>query len=159
MTIKHGSDWDLSIENREGQLVLVVELKRKSAVSPEWVAQLRRNLLARGTFPKTPYLLMVFPDTLYLWSGAEAYPDYTEPTYAIDASPILQPYFEGAGVTADQISEASLELIVASWLEEIIHADQLPRNIDNSQQWLVDSGLYTALAEGKLVNEANVLCK
>ncbi len=97
---------------------------------------------------------MVFPDKFYLWSNAEAYQEQSEPTYAIDASPILQPYFERAGVTADQISEGSLELIITSWLGEIIHSDQLPENIDASQQWLIESGLYAALAGGRFEHEA-----
>jgi hypothetical protein len=142
MAMGSDSGWDLSVDNRNGQLALVVEIKRKTNVSPEWAAKLRRNILAHGTFPKAPYFLMVFPDKFYLWSNAEAYQDQSEPTYTIDASPILQPYFERAGVAADQISGASLELIVASWLGEIIHANQLPENIDASQQWLIESGLY-----------------
>jgi len=154
MAIRTDSGWDLSVDNRNGQLALVVEIKRKTNVSPEWAAKLRRNIFAHGTFPKAPYFLMVFPDKFYLWSNAEAYQDQSEPTYTIDASPILQPYFERAGVTADHISGASLELIVTLWLGEVIHADQLPESIDASQQWLIESGLYAALVGGKLEHEA-----
>lgn len=154
MAIGTDSGWDLSVDNRNGQLALVVEIKRKANASPEWAAKLRRNIFAHGTFPKAPYFLMVFPDKFYLWSNAEAYQDQSEPTYTIDASPILQPYFERAGVTADQISGASLELVVTSWLGEIIHSDQLPKNIDASQQWLIESGLYAALVGGKFDHEA-----
>lgn len=154
MVMRPNSRWDLSVDNRNGQLALVVEVKRKTNVSPEWAAKLRRNILAHGTFPKAPYFLMVFPDKFYLWSNAEAYQDQSEPTYTVDASPILQPYFERAGVAADHISGASLELIVASWLGEIIHSNQLPENIDASQQWLIESGLYSALVGGKLEHEA-----
>lgn len=154
MAKEHDPGWDLSVDNRNGQLTLVVEVKRKTNVSPEWAAKLRRNIFAHGTFPKAPYFLMVFPDKFYLWSNAEAYQDHSEPTYTIDASPILQPYFERAGVAADQISGASLELIVTSWLGEIIHSDLLPENIDTSQQWLIESGLYAALVGGKLEHEA-----
>jgi hypothetical protein len=154
MVMRSDSGWDLSVDNRNGQLALVVEVKRKTNVSPEWAAKLRRNILAHGIFPKAPYFLMVFPDKFYLWSNAEAYQDQSEPTYTIDASPILQPYFERAGVTADQISGASLELVVTSWIGEIIHSDQLPENIDASQQWLIESGLYAALAGGKFEHEA-----
>ena len=152
--MRPNSRWDLSVDNRNGQLTLVVEVKRKTNVSPEWAAKLRRNILAHGTFPQAPYFLMVFPDKFYLWSNAEAYKDQSEPTYTIDASPILQPYCERAGVNADQISEASLELIVASWLGEIIHSNQLPENVDASQKWLIESGLYAALVGGKLEQEA-----
>jgi len=154
MVMRLDSRWDLSVDNRNGQLTLVVEVKRKTNVSPEWAAKLRRNILAHGTFPKAPYFLMVFLDKFYLWSNAEAYPDQSEPTYTVDASPILQPYFERAGVAADQISGASLELIVASWLGEIIHSNQLPENIDTSEEWLIGSGLYAALVGGKLEHEA-----
>lgn len=154
MAMRPDSGWDLSIDNRNGQLALVVEVKRKTNVSPEWAAKLRRNIFAHETFPKAPYFLMVFPDKFYLWSDAEAYQDQSEPTYTIDASPILQPYFERAGVAADQISGASLELVVTSWLGEIIHSDQLPENIDASQEWLIESGLYAALVGGKLEHEA-----
>lgn len=150
MAIRLDAKWDLLVDNRNGQLALVVEIKRKTNVTPEWAAKLRRNILAHGTFPKAPYFLMVFPDKFYLWTNAEAYQDQSEPTYTIDATQILQPYLERSGVTADQISEASLELIVTSWLGEIIHSDQLPKDTEASQQWLIESGLHAALAGGKI---------
>jgi hypothetical protein len=149
MAMKPDSVWNLAVDNRNGQLALVVEVKRKINVSSAWAAELRCNLLRHGTFPKIPYFLMVFLDKFYLWSNAEACQEQSEPTYTIDASSILQPYLERAGVTSDQISGASLELIVASWLGEIIHSDQLPEDINASQQWLIDSGLYAALVGGK----------
>ena len=154
MVMQPNSRWDLAVDNRNGPLTRVVEVKRKTNVSPEWATKLRRNILVHETFPKAPYFLMVFLDKFYLWSNAGAYQDQSEPTYSIDASPILQPYFERAGAAADQISGASLELIVASWLGEIIHSNQLPENIDASQQWLIESGLYAALVGGKLEHEA-----
>jgi hypothetical protein len=154
MAVRPDLGWDLSVDNRNGQLALVVEVKRKTNVSPEWAARLRRNILAHDTFPKAPYFLMVFPDKFYLWTDAEAHLDQSEPTYTIDARPILQPYFERAGVTVDQISGQSLELIVASWLGEIIHSEKLPENVDASMRWLIDSGLYAALAGGKFEHEA-----
>ncbi len=146
--------WDLVVDDRNGQLALVVEVKRKTNVSPEWAARLRRNILAHGTFPKAPYFLMVFPDKFYLWTDAEAHLDQSEPNYTIDARPILQPYFERAGVTVDQISGQSLELIVASWLGEIIHSGKLLEDVDADHDWLVDSGLCAALAGGRLKHEA-----
>ena len=144
------SDWDLSVANRQGQLVLGVEVKRKTEASPAWAARLRHNILAHGTFPKTPYFMMVFPDRIYLWASDEAQLDRSEPTYTIDARPILQPYFERAGVAAEQISKQNLELIVSAWLGEMMHAEHPPDAMDASQCWLMDSGLYAALAGGRL---------
>ncbi len=66
----------------------------------------------------------------------------------------LEPYFKQAGVKADKISRQSLELIILSWLGQIIHSDKLPENIEASQRWLIDSGLYAVLAGGKFEDEA-----
>jgi hypothetical protein len=146
--------WDLSITDRYGKLALVVEVKGKTNASPAWAAALRHNMLSHGTLPNAPYFLMAFPDKFYLWAGAEASPPQSAPTYTIDARPILQPYFDKAGVTADQISGQSLELIVALWLGEILHSEQPPPALNASLQWLAESGLRDALTGGKFEHQA-----
>lgn len=156
MVANLGYRWDLVCYDRNGQLTLAVEVKSKINASPEWAAKLRSNILAHGTFPKTPYFLMVFPDRFYLWTDAGVPSNQSEATYMVDAHSILQPYFERAGVTADQISELSLELIVSSWLGEIIHSQKSSESVDESQRWLIDSGLYAALSGGKLYQQAVV---
>jgi hypothetical protein len=154
MSFNWDTGWDLSIGNRNGKRILIVEVKSELNASPEWAARFRRNILAHCTFPKAPYFLMVFPDRFYLWTDADVQSEQSEPTYTVDAHPILQPYFERAGVTADQISSQSLELIIESWLWGIIHSEKSPESLDESQRWLVDSGLYDALAGGKFEYEA-----
>jgi hypothetical protein len=154
MPSNSNSTWDLAVENRNGQLTLAVEVKSKLNASPEWAARFRRNILAHGTFPQAPFFLMVFPNRFYLWTDADVQLEQSEPTYTIDAKPILQPYFERARVTADQISGQSLELIIASWLGEIIYSEKPPEDVDESQQWLIDSGLYDALVGGKFEYKA-----
>jgi hypothetical protein len=146
--------WDLTVYNRDSQLVLVVEVKSKLDATPQWAAQLRRNILAHGTFPDAPYFLMVFPDRFYLWKNPGSNHELIEPTYVIDARPILQSYFEQSNVTANQVSGQSLELIVALWLNEVMH--KTPDELDASQQWLIDSGLYDAVAGGSLDREVVV---
>jgi len=146
--------WDLEIYNRDNQLVVVVEIKNKLSASPEWAKRLRNNILAHGTFPKAPYFLMVFPDRFYLWTDAAAKLDQSEPNYTIDAHPILGLYFEKAGVSANQITGQSLELIILSWLGQVIHSEKFPDEIDKSQRWLIDSGLYSAIAGGHFDREA-----
>ena len=147
------ADWDLSIYDRNGKLALGVEVKTKLNASPEWATHLRQNLLAHDIFAQATYFLMVFPDRFYLWTHPDSQHRQSQPTYQIDAYPILQPYFKHAGVTADQISGPSLELIIASWLGAIIHGEQPPEVLDESQTWLVESGLYDALVGGKFGNE------
>ena len=153
MSSNGDSRWDLSVDDRNGQRMLVVEVKTKRNTSPEWAARFRHNILAHGTFPQAPYLVMVFPDRFYLWTDANDQLEQ-EPDYIIDARPILQPYFEQAGVSDEQISGQSLELIVASWLLKIIHASQPFEDADTSQQWLMESGLYDAITGGKFEDTA-----
>lgn len=161
MTARRDSSWDILVDNRNGQLVLAVEVKRKTGASSTWAASLRRNILAHGTFSQPPYFLMVFPDKFYLWSNNrfsdnQAYLENTEPDYTIDASSVLAPYFERSGFTPEQVSADSLELVIISWLGEIMTSRYLSETTCQSQQWLIESGLHAAIAGGKVRQEAVV---
>ncbi len=142
--------WDLLVDNSEGQPTLIVEVKGKINTSSQWAAQLRRNILAHGILPKAPYFLLAFPDIFYLWTDSEVDLNEREPNYIIDARSILEPYLKKSGVTVDRIRDQSLVLIVASWLGEIIHSDKLPTDLNESQTWLIDSGLYADLVGGTI---------
>ncbi len=155
MFAQRDTGWDLAVYNKDGQLVLVVQIKGKLNALAQWASQLRTNILAHGIYPKAPYFLMVFPDKFYLWANVDAQLDMSEPTYAVNARPILKPYLDKAAITQGQkISSQSLILIVASWLSKIIYSEQPPSETDESEQWLVDSGLYTAVAGGSFGREA-----
>jgi hypothetical protein len=41
MAVNPDAGWDLSIKDRNGQLVLVVQVKRKTNASPDWAAAFR----------------------------------------------------------------------------------------------------------------------
>lgn len=155
MSVQRDTGWDLAVYNKDGQLVLVVQVKGKLNASTQWASQLRSNILAHGIYPKAPYFLMVFPDKFYLWANVDAQLDMSEPTYAVDARAIIQPYLDKAGITPGQkISSQSLELIVASWLSRIIYSDQPLAETDEQLRWLIDSGLYAAIAGGSFEREA-----
>ncbi len=100
---------------------------------------------------RRPILLMVFPNNFFLWNGVNAYIENSTSNYTIDARPLLKYYFERARVNPNKISRSSLELIILSWLKEIIYSEKSPKNLDSSQQWLLQSGLYAALSGGKVV--------
>jgi hypothetical protein len=142
------TQWDLVAYNRDNQLVLAVEVKGRLDATPEWAAQLRRNILAHGVLPDAPYFLMAFPDKFFLWETSDSINEPVEPMYIIDAHSILSPYLNHSNLTPEQVSSSSLELIVASWLNDIMHRQ--PNELSDSQQWLIDSGLYDAVAGGKL---------
>ena len=144
---------DLTVYDRNGQPTLLVEVKKKLGASREWAAQLRRNLYAHGTLPKAKFFLLAMPDRFYLWKQNGADLELKEPTFAVDSQPILNPYFERAGVTADVIDGQSLELIIGSWLAEIMYANRRSDDLGDSERWLVESGLYEAVAGGRFEYE------
>lgn len=148
--------WDISVDDRNGQLALAVEVKRKTNASTEWASQLRSNILAHGTLPKAPYFLMAFPDRFYLWTQKDNELEKSEPTYQIDARNIVGPYLERAGIEAEEISSQSLEVIVLAWLYEIMEPAKAAEQAYNVPHWLVESGLYSALAGGEVEQEALV---
>lgn len=108
---------------------------------------------AHGTFPNAPYLLMIFPDRLYLWKNTSPDIDDIQPDYIIDARPILTPYFNQIGITEEQISGAGLELIIASWLSNLIHTNIERTDVAPDQRWIIESGLYDAVKGGCLDQE------
>lgn len=148
--------WDIVVYDRDNHLVLVVEVKNKLNASAEWAAKLRHNIFAHSEFPNAPYFLMAFPDRFYLWTDQGTHPQNTAPSYTIDARPILQPYVEQSNLMLDQISGSSLDLIVASWLSRLMYSGTSPDELDPTQQWLVESGLYAAVANGRMGHEVLV---
>ncbi len=149
--------WDLLVCDRDGQPTLIVEVKSKIGTSSEWVSNWRRNILVHETLPSTPYLLFAFPDKFYLWkdNSMTNYINKNQPDYTIDASSILQPYFQEINVQNNHIRESSLEMIVASWLNDIMYSETNVEELEKSHSWLIDSGLYASLLGGKIVSEAN----
>jgi hypothetical protein len=154
MAIQNDVDWDLAVTDREGHLALAIEVKGKTNVSLDWVVRLRHQMLGHLVGTKPPYFLIAFPDKFHLWKESESELLPINPTYTIDALPILEPYLKRSGLRADQISGQSLEIIISSWLGAIIHYAESPENLKDSQPWLIESGLYAAVVGGRFDYEA-----
>lgn len=147
---------DVAVYGSDGQLQLVVEIKARAAASPEWAVRMRRNLLAHAAIPLSPYFLLALPDFFYLWKNAASANHQARPDYKIRASEILAPYLGSAIPPLNELSGYGLELIVTSWLEDVVHA-QLRRDvIDPNLRWLLDSGLYESIRGGSLAIEATI---
>ena len=141
---------DLVAYNPAGQIALLVEVKGRTDRSRSWAMQMRRNMLAHGGAPQTPFLLLALPDRLYLWKDVGNTPELIEPTYEIDPAPFFQPYYAKAHTSPDQLTAQSFELIVASWLNELTHWG-LPANVPEPQRQLLrESGLVDAIRGGSV---------
>ena len=111
---------DVAVYSPEGNLQLVVEIKNRSGASAEWVIQMRRNLRVHAIIPPSPYFLLVLPDFFYLWTDAVSVPDLAPPAYQMKAAEVLAPYLDQSAQSLTDLSEYSLELLVTSWLEDLI---------------------------------------
>jgi len=144
---------DVVAYNPDGQIALLVEAKSRTGTSRSWATRMRRNMLAHGMVPNAPYLLLALPDRFYLWRNAGNTPEMVEPTYELAAQPFLQPYYEKARVAPADLSGQSFELIVASWLNELVHSGISPKVPEEQQKLLLDSGLLDALRGGTVALE------
>jgi hypothetical protein len=120
---------------------------------------MRRNLLAHGILPNAPYFLLALPDHFYLWKDARPPLDGEKPDYEIDSAAILEPYFEKIGFDMQQLNEqlngASFELLLTSWLWELVRGTDLVDTYlaSEANNWLVESGLLEAIRQGNIVSE------
>lgn len=146
--------WDFAAYDRENRMVLVVEVKTNRSVSSDWAARLRRNNLAHGALPNASFFMIVCPDQIFVWKDAPATPDAIAPTLVADAEPIFRPFLDDVGLSADQVSNNILELIVAAWLNSLLIS--APEDLDSAQRWVADSGLLDAVAGGHLDQEVRV---
>lgn len=144
---------DLVLYDRYGRLVAAAEIKNKRGTSSDWAAKLRRNILAHGGFPHVDFYLIITPDRLYLWKGAGEQPDLIHPTYEADARPIFKPYFERTRVAPADVSSHAFELVVASWLGDLMRSEEPAQKFANGERWLVESGFLDAVKGGRIEYE------
>ena len=145
---------DIVAFDRNGQLALIAEVKNKSGTSSEWAAKMRRNMFAHGLLPTAPFFLLALPDNFYLWKNTGRALEVIEPTHRVDPRPFLQPYYETSGLSPNDLTGRSFELIVTSWLNRVLRAKNPQDLSGRNQEWLISSGLFDKLAGGHLELEA-----
>jgi len=145
---------DVAVYSRDGNLQLVVEIKNRPGASAEWVAHMRRNLLVHAVIPPSPYFLLALPDFFYLWTDALSVHELAPPAYQIKATEVLAPYLDQTTQSLKDLSEYGLELLVTSWLADVVEAEIRRDMVGPHLQWLFDSGLYEAIAHGSVTIEA-----
>ena len=142
---------DIVAVGASGSSTLVVEVRDRLGVSPDWAAKLRRNLIAHGVVGNAKYFLLATPDRFFLWKDIAVGALEVPPTCLIDAMDLLAPYFAAAGISPKKVSEHSFELIVAAWLRDLLATDDLPTNVRQTHPWL--SELFDELKGGHVACE------
>lgn len=75
------------------------------------------------------------------------------PDFEIKAEEVLLPYFERLPTPIELASEYQLEFVVTSWLNDVVSSAAMT---SSSLEWLQDSGLFAAIANGSVVMQAPV---
>lgn len=150
------SHTDIIVFSTSGQPSLAIEVKNKLGTTAEWAAKMRRNLAVHGTLPEAEYFLLALPDRFYLWKGATEDPRDLPPTYEIDAGQVLAAYYERDGLSLDKVSGRAFELLVASWLQDLVQRPDLPSGLSQGEAWIAGSGLLDAIKGGRIQYEVEV---
>ena len=141
---------DLIAHDEAGRVLLVAQIKSRLGTSEKWASTFRRNMLAHGTLPPSPFFLIATPERLYFWKqdptdGADDPPEFT-----IDVTKELGEYFFGANKPPLTIGKEALELLVLYWLTYITSNGAERIKDDPSMRWLADSGLLHSLEKARI---------
>lgn len=156
---------DVAVHDREGRLVLVVEAKGRSGVTPRWAARTFRNLHVHGSVPDVAYFMLALTDAFYLWKDpgrrtleafGEGQREEVPPDLVVPAWEIIRLYLGGDNVSPSEVSGYALEMVLSAFMTDILTADLSPETAPNNLKWLFDSGLYDAIRGGSLASQAAV---
>lgn len=141
---------DFIVHDEEGNPSLLVEVKALTNRSEQWARKMHRNLVVHGRLPETQFFLLALPDHFYLWSNHSQLDPSAPPSVVINAEPILETYFTRAGVSPNQVTGATFELIVRTWLQRIVQSPTSTDLPEHSRDWMLDSGLFEAIQGGSV---------
>jgi hypothetical protein len=144
---------DIAVYDPDHKLQLIVEVKSKDGAPASWAARMRRNLLAHSMISNTRFFMLATPDSFYLWRDADAQGEVL-PHFRIDATQLLAAYAGRQQLPADGISGYGLELLVASWLTDVMNSGLSEETVTADLRWLFDSGLYEAIKNGSVASQA-----
>ena len=145
---------DILAFDKDGELALIAEVKNKWGTSDDWAAKMRRNMFAHRLMPRSPFFLLALPDVFYLWHDTDSTLEPVAPSLKVDPRSFLQPYYETSGSSLQDLTGRSFELVVTSWLNQVLSTESSQNLLGDDQKWLISSGLFSRLKGGHLTLEA-----
>lgn len=144
---------DIVVFSETGRPVLAAEVKTKLNASIDWAIRFRRNMLLHGHLPETEFFLIATPDQFFVWKNADRDLLSSIPTQVLDSRSMLTSYFEQTNVAPENISGSSFELIINSWLAELMYVEASEEQANYVPQEIVDLGLREAIRGGHVGQE------
>jgi hypothetical protein len=148
--------FDVVAYDTKNKLQLIVEVKSRPPSDVRealaWAVQIHRNLMVHDALTPAPFFLLVgFPDHFFLWKELGSSWPEAQPDYCYHGSDLLEPFFGILDPESDVRMELQHEKVVATWLESLTHANQLPARA--STAWLLESGLFSAISGGSVIRQ------
>lgn len=127
---------DFVLESPATNAILFVEAKNTDAPSSEWAAKFARNLLEHIKLRPNQYFLLALRNKFYLWKHVPI-PGAELPDFEARTEDVLQPYLSHIHATLNELSPASFDLLVKSWLTDLSEGAVAP----GVAEWVRASGL------------------
>ena len=148
---------DVVAYDHNGQIVLIIEAKSRTNRSISWATQLRCSFHQMySILPLSQYFMLALPDKLYLWKNNAPNFDPMATPYEINPEPFFDPYYKKANVNPNDLSGSSFELILNSWINELVSCGLSPDLPYDHREILRQSGLRDALKGCRIVTDVEV---
>jgi hypothetical protein len=97
------------------------------------------------------YFVLARPDNFYVWRDATTL-GTVEPSQVIPTVDVLAPYISSALTSSlRDLSKESFELVVRTWLEDLVRSGSASAPAAENQKRVFESGLYEAIKHGRVV--------
>jgi hypothetical protein len=134
------------VYDSQGQLVVLVEAKRRFGTTPAWAREWHEIMMERADRPINATVVLVVPDRAYVWRpGAD---NSAAPDVSFEAGPWFEPYFTRLQIPVREVAPHVFEQIVGLWLRDVVEGE--PPRSDTPER---ASALFSGLRGGEVVEQ------
>ena len=141
---------DLLVVSGSGQPIAAVEVKMRPHLAEADATAIRRNLFLHGVLAPIDYVLIVSQEFGYLWGPGKRQLPEAKPDLKFSMLPVLQRY---GFVTGGRTFPSQLELLVASWVQELVSS---PKGTSEPELSLERAHFLSALQNCHVLSEARL---
>lgn len=114
---------DITAFAATGEVVAVVEIKNRQALTAELAALLRRDLLTHGYVSRAPYFLLLSQDRGYLWGPSATNQPDAVPAAEFAMSDVIARYWHKLEA-GERLRGSELQLLVLQWLQDLARSSE-----------------------------------
>jgi hypothetical protein len=133
---------DLVVLSDENEPVVLVETSARTGMTAELATQKALQSLQGGMFAAPAYLLVVSPDSTFIWDQATMQNSLSKPKWQVSTSKLLGTMMPDTF----SLSDESLQLLLYGWLTQL--TAPIKRDTEHLPEEVVQSGLLNAIRGG-----------